>query len=130
MEGSSQLHLDMPIFLVHRLRNGSPYAIRPLSVCLSLCLSACPVLSVLSVTFVHCGQTVGRIKMKLSMQVGVGPGHIVLDGDPALPSQERGQSPPPQFSALFYCGETATCKNIIIGVTSVMFVMRFVAVAT
>ena len=27
---------------------------------------------VLSVTFVHCGQTVGRIKMKLSMQVGFG----------------------------------------------------------
>ena len=28
-------------------------------------------LSVLSVTFVHCGQTVGRIKMKLGMQVGL-----------------------------------------------------------
>jgi len=33
--------------------------------------SVCPVLSVcLSVTFVHCGQTVGRIKMKLRVQVG------------------------------------------------------------
>jgi len=41
--------------------------------------SVCPVLSV---TFVHCGQTVGRIKMKLGMLVGLGPGHIVLDGDP------------------------------------------------
>ena len=30
-----------------------------------------------------CGQTVGRIKTKLGMQVGLGPGHIVLDGDPA-----------------------------------------------
>jgi len=48
----------------------TPYAIRPLSVC-----------PVLSVTFVHCGQTVGRIKMKLGI---LGPGHIVLDGDPAL----------------------------------------------
>jgi len=49
-----------------------------------VCLS-CPVLSVLSVTFVHCGQTVGRIKMKLcmQMQVGLGPGHIVLGGDRA-----------------------------------------------
>ena len=37
---------------------------------------------VLSVTFVHCGQTVGRIKIKLGMQVGLGPGHIVLGGDP------------------------------------------------
>ena len=50
-------------------------------VCLSDCLS-CPALS-LSVTLVYCGQTVGRIKMKLGMQVGLGPGHIVLDGDPA-----------------------------------------------
>jgi len=38
----------------------------------------------LSVTFGHCGQMVGRIKMKLCTQVGLGPGHIVLDGDPAF----------------------------------------------
>ena len=57
------------------------------------CLS-CRVLSVcLSVTLVYCGQTVGRIKMKLGKQVGLGPGHIVLDGDPA-PLLQRGQSPP------------------------------------
>ena len=37
-----------------------------------VCLSVC-----LSVTFVHCGQTVGRTKMKLGVQVGLGPGHIV-----------------------------------------------------
>jgi len=53
----------------------------------------CPVLSVLSVTLVHCGEMVGRFKMKLGMQVGLGPGHIVLDGDPAQPPQ-RGWSPP------------------------------------
>ena len=52
----------------------SPYAIDPLSVC-----------PVLSVTFVHCGQTVGQIKMKLGMQVGLGPRHIVLGGDRAPP---------------------------------------------
>jgi len=40
-------------------------------------------LSCLFVTFVHCGQTVGRNKMKLGTQVRLGPGHIVLDGDPA-----------------------------------------------
>jgi len=56
--------------------NGSPYAIGPLS-----CLS---VLS--SVTRVYCGQTVRRIKMKLGMEIGLGPGHIVLDGDPATPN--------------------------------------------
>jgi len=32
---------------------------------------------------VYCGQTVGWIKMKLGMEVGLGPSHIVLDGDPA-----------------------------------------------
>jgi len=46
----------------------------------------------LSITFVHCGQTVGRIKMKHGTQVGLGPGHIVLDGDPAPPPQ-RGIAP-------------------------------------
>jgi len=58
--------------------NGSPYAIRPLSRPVLSCLS------VLSVTLVYCGQTVGWIKMKLGTQVGLGPAHIVLDGDPAL----------------------------------------------
>jgi len=59
------------------------------------CLS-CPVLSCLSVEFVYCGQTAGRIKMKLGMQVGLGPGHIVLDGDPAPPTP-KGHSPLPIF---------------------------------
>jgi len=66
-------------------------------------LSVCPVLSV---TFVHCGQTVERIKMKLGMQVGLVPGHIVLDGDPA-PLPKGAQSP--QFSAHICCGQMAGC---------------------
>ena len=44
----------------------------------------------LTVTLVYCGQTVGRIKMKLGMQVGLGLSHTVLDGDPA-------PLPPPIF---------------------------------
>jgi len=52
------------------------------------CLSVC-----LAVTFMHCGQTVGRIKMKLGTRVGIGPGHIELDGDPPTPSQ-KGHSLP------------------------------------
>jgi len=48
--------------------------------CLSV-LSVCPVC--LSVTLVYCGQTVGCAKMPLGMVAGLGPGHIVLDGDPA-----------------------------------------------
>jgi len=31
--------------------------------------------------------------MKLGMQVGLGPGHIVLDGKPAPPSPKRAQPP-------------------------------------
>ena len=50
------------------------------------------VLSVLSVTFAHCGQTVRRIKVKLGMHVGLGPGHTVLNGDPA-PPPSKGHSP-------------------------------------
>jgi len=50
------------------------------------------VLYVLSVTLVYCGQTVGWIKMKLGTQVGLGPGHIELDGDPA-PPPPKGHSP-------------------------------------
>jgi len=53
------------------------------------CLSC---LSVLSVTLVYCGQTVGWIKMKLGVQVGLGSGHIVLHGNPAPPPQ-RGTAP-------------------------------------
>jgi len=41
------------------------------------CLSVC-----LSVTFVHCCQTAGWITMPLGVRVGLGPCHIVLDGDP------------------------------------------------
>ena len=53
----------------------------------------CPVcLSVLSATLVYCGQTGGRIKMKLGMQVDLSPGHIVLNGNPAPP---KGAQPPP-----------------------------------
>jgi len=50
------------------------------------------VLSVcLSVILVYCSQTVGWIKMKLRMEVCLGPGHIALDLDPApLP---RGTAP-------------------------------------
>jgi len=69
----------------------------PLSVCLF-------VLSVLFVTFVHCAQTVGWIKMKLGMQVGLGPDHIVLDEDPGHPPP-KGYSP--QFSAHICCDQMA-----------------------
>jgi len=71
-------------FLSEPFHNRLPYATSPLSVC-PVCLS---------VTLVCCGQTVGRIKMKLGMLVGLG--HIVLGGDAATPPP-KGAQHPPQF---------------------------------
>ena len=51
--------------------------------------------------------------MKLGMQVGLGPCHIVLDSDPAL--LPKGAQPRPQFSAHVYCGQTAVCISIPLG---------------
>jgi len=68
-------------------RNGSHYAIG---------------LSWLSVTLVYCGRMVGWIEMPLGIQIGVGPGHVVLYGDPDLPRQKGPQQPPPTF-VLYGC---------------------------
>ena len=65
--------------------NGSPCATGPLS-----CLSC------MSVTLVYCGQTIGWITMPLGTEAGLGPGDIMLDGDPA-PSTERGTAGPSLF---------------------------------
>jgi len=81
---------------------------------LDRCLSICPVCSVLSVTLVCCGQTVGRVKIKRGMQVDLGPGHIVLDGDPAPPPQKRARAPPP-ILAHVCCGQTAGCIKMPLG---------------
>jgi len=43
---------------------------------------------------VCCGQTAGCIKIPLGMEVGLGPGHVMLDGDPAPPPPERGTATP------------------------------------
>jgi len=53
----------------------------------------------------RCGQTVGRIKLKIGMEVAsLGPGHIVLDGD-SSPPPPKGRSP--QFSDHICCGQMA-----------------------
>ena len=76
------------------------------------CLSVCPVC--LSVTLVYCGQMVGWIKMKLGMRVGLGPGHIVLDWDPAeRPSPKGGGAP--QFSTHICCGQMAGWIKVPLG---------------
>jgi len=43
--------------------------------------------------------------MALGEEVGLGPGHIVLDGDPA-PLHKEGAEPP-NFRSSSYCGQTA-----------------------
>ena len=49
----------------------------------ALCYRTVVGVSLCLVTLVYCGQTAGWIKMPLGSEVGLGPGHIVLDGDPA-----------------------------------------------
>ena len=51
--------------------------------------------------------------MKLGMQVGLGPDHIVLDGEPAPPPQ-RGTGPT-QFSAHICCGQMAAWIKMPLG---------------
>ena len=51
--------------------------------------------------------------MKLGVQVGLDPGHIVLDFDPA-PPPPKGHSP--QFSAHIRCGQMAAWIKMPLGV--------------
>jgi len=50
--------------------------------------------------------------MKLGMQVGLGPGHIVLDRDPAPPPPKEGGPP---FLANICCGQMATGIKMPLG---------------
>jgi len=52
--------------------------------------------------------------MSLGMELVLGPGDFVLDGNPA-PLPQKGTEPPPQFSAHFYCGQTAGCIKVPLG---------------
>jgi len=40
----------------------------------------------------------------LVMEVGLGPGNFVFDGDPT-PREKKAQPPPTQFLASVYCGQ-------------------------
>jgi len=79
--------------------NGSPYATGPLS-----CLPC------LSVTLVYCSKTVGWIKMPLGMEVGLGPGDIVLDGT-QLPPRKGAQQPPPTFQPMSVVAKRSPISN-------------------
>jgi len=76
----------------------------------------CPVcLPCLSVTLVYCGQTAGWIKMPLGTEVGLGSGHVVLDGDPASPPPEKRGHSSPQFSTNVFCGQTVGSIKMPLG---------------
>ena len=55
----------------------------------------------------------GWIKMSFGVDVGLGPAHIVLDGDPAPPPKKG--TAVPQFSAHVYYGQTAGWINMKLG---------------
>ena len=61
---------------------------------------------------VSCGQMAGWINMKLGMEVGLDPGNIVLDGDPA-PNPKKDTAP--KYSARVYRGQTAGRIRIPLG---------------
>jgi len=44
------------------------------------------------------------VKILFVMELGLGPGDFVLDGN-LVPLPKKGAEPPPQFSAHFYCGQ-------------------------
>ena len=96
MDGQNYDSQDRASIAVSCGKNGSPYAIGPLS-----CLS---------VTLVHCGQTVGRIKMKFGIQVGLGHGHTVLDGDRALPTKRGIATPTFEIYGRRLCQTTVWIK--------------------
>jgi len=81
-------------FLLYFVILGRPF-VKRFALCYHtvVCLSRPVCQSVLSVTLVYCGQTVVWIKTKLGTQVGLGPGHIVLDGD-ELSLPQSGTAPP------------------------------------
>jgi len=81
---------------------GPPYVKRFALCYRTVVLSVCPVCTVWHVrapqfsAHICCDQLAGWIKTTLGTEVGRGPGHIVLDGDPA-PLPKRRRSPLPNF---------------------------------
>jgi len=56
-------------------------------------------------------QMAAWIKIPLGTEVGLSPGDIVLDGDPAPPKRCIA----PQLSTHLYCGKTAGCIKMPLG---------------
>jgi len=52
--------------------------------------------------------------MKLAVEIDIGPGHIVLDGDPAPPQRGTVPQRPPIFAHVC-CGQTAGWTKVSLG---------------
>ena len=55
------------------------------------------------------------MKLVLGTELGLSLGYFVLDGDPVFFPQKWAE-PPPQFSAHFYCGQTAAYIKMPLGI--------------
>ena len=62
--------------------------------------------------------------MSLGMEVGLGPGDFVLDGDPAPPPKKGGGAP--KFSAHVYCDQTAGWMKLVLGMVVGLSLGEFV----
>ena len=80
------------------------------------CLSCPSCLSATLVYSLYCGQTDGWIKMKLGTDVGLGPGHIVLDEDRAGPAPPLPKGHIPTFRPMSIVAKrspiSATAENL------------------
>ena len=65
--------------------------------------------------------------MPLGMKVGLIPCEFVLDGDP-VPFPKKGGGAPCQFSAHFYCTQTAGCIKMPLGMEVGLSLGEFVLV--
>jgi len=74
----------------------------------------------LPVTLVYCGQTVGWIKMPFGMEVDLSPGYIVLDGDPAPPTEGAPQPPPPLFGPYLLWSNGRPSQQLLISACSLL----------
>jgi len=57
--------------------------------------------------------------MPLGIELGLGPGDFVLDGDPVAPSPKGGG--PPKFLGHVYCDQTAGWMKLILGMVVGLF---------
>jgi len=76
----------------------------------ALCCRIVVCLFCLSIILMYCGRTIGWIKMKLDVQVGINHGHIVSDGD-QRPLPQRGAGP--NFRLIYgWMDQDATCRKV------------------